>query len=45
MTEVDSRGVTREYASAHNMRYIPQTIDGVDCGMYVPPDQNGVYHT
>ena len=43
--EVDSQGVTREYASAHNMRYIPQTIDGVDCGMYVPPDQNGVYHT
>lgn len=43
---VDSMGQTREYAIANNMHYIPQTIDGVDAGVYVPYDSKaGCYHT
>ena len=43
---VDSRGITREYAMAHNMHYISQRIDGMDAGVYVPYDSKaGSYHT
>ena len=43
---VDSRGVTRQQAIASNMHYIPQTIDGMDAGLYVRYDANaGCYHT
>ncbi|WP_405306112.1 Ig-like domain-containing protein [Methanobrevibacter sp.] len=43
---VDSVGQTREYAKANNMRYIPQTIDGMDAGVYAPYDSKaGCYHT
>lgn len=43
---VDSRGVTREYAMAHNMHYISQRIDGMDAGVYVRYDSKaGSYHT
>ena len=43
---VDSSGITREYAIANNWHYIPQTIDGMDAGLYVPYDSaNGCYHT
>lgn len=43
---VDSRGITREYAMAHNMHYISQSIDGMDAGVYVRYDSKaGSYHT
>lgn len=43
---VDSLGQSREYAIANNMHYIPQTIDGMDAGIYVPYDSKaGCYHT
>ena len=43
---VDSSGITREYAIANNLHYIPQTIDGQNAGLYVPYDSNaGCYHT
>lgn len=43
---VDSLGTTREYAIANNWHYIPQTIDGMNAGSYVPYDSvNGCYHT
>lgn len=43
---VDSKGVTREYAIAHNWHYILLTIDGVDSGLYVSYDPiNRCYHT
>ena len=43
---VDSQGVTREEAKAKNMKYIAQTIDGQDAGVYVPYDPKaGCYHT
>lgn len=43
---VDAHGTTREYAIANNWHYIPMTIDGVDCGGYVPYDPNSkCYHT
>ena len=44
--KVDSMGQSREYAIANNMHYIPQTIDGMDAGIYVPYDSKaGCYHT
>ena len=44
--KVDSMGQSREYAIANNMHYIPQTIDGMDAGVYVPYDSKaGCYHT
>lgn len=44
--KVDSIGQSREYAIANNMHYIPQTIDGMDAGVYVPYDSKaGCYHT
>lgn len=44
--EVDTMGVTKEYAKRNNWHYIPQTIDGVDAGVYVPYDSKaGCYHT
>ncbi len=43
---VDARGVTRQQAIAGNMHYIPQRIDGMDAGLYVPYDAKaGCYHT
>ena len=43
---VDSRGITREYAMAHNMHYISQSIDGMDAGVYVRYDSKACpYHT
>ncbi len=43
---VDTRGITREYAIANNMHYIPMRIDGQDAGVYVPYDAKaGCYHT
>lgn len=43
---VDTAGTTQEYAIANNWHYIPQTIDGVDAGIYVPYDSKaGCYHT
>lgn len=43
---VDSAGVTREYAIAHNMHYIPMEIDGQTVGGYVAYDPKaGCYHT
>lgn len=43
---VDAAGTTREYAIANNWHYIPQTIDGMDAGIYVPYDSKaGCYHT
>jgi hypothetical protein len=43
---VDTMGITREYAIANNMHYIPGRIDGVDVGVYVPYDAKaGCYHT
>lgn len=44
--EVDAAGTTREYAMANGWQYIPQTIDGMDAGIYVPYDSKaGCYHT
>ena len=44
--DVDSLGVTKEYAKHNNWHYIPQTIDGRDAGVYVPYDSKaGCYHT
>ena len=50
--EVDSQGVTREYAIANNWHYIEMTVDGdrpgeyVNVGGYVPYDAKaGCYHT
>jgi hypothetical protein len=49
--EVDSQGITREYAIAHNMHYVESTVDGdrpgemVTVGGYTKPDPNtGYYH-
>jgi hypothetical protein len=43
---VDYLGQTREFAIANNYHYIPMTIDGVDCSVYVPYDSKaGCYHT
>ena len=43
---VDSMGITREYAIAHNMHYISMKIDGEVVGTYVPYDAKaGCYHT
>lgn len=44
--EVDSQGITREYAIAHDMHYIEMTIDGKTVGGYTAIDPNtGTYHT
>jgi len=44
--EVDSHGITREYAIANNMHYIEMTIDGKTVGGYTAIDPNtGTYHT
>lgn len=44
--EVDSQGITREYAIAHNMHYIKMEIDGRTVGGYTAVDPNtGTYHT
>lgn len=44
--EVDSQGITREYAIAHNMHYIEMEIDGRTVGGYTAVDPNtGTYHT
>ena len=49
--DVDSQGITREYAIAHNMHYVEITVDGdrpgemVTVGGYTKPDPNtGYYH-
>ncbi|WP_405305463.1 hypothetical protein [Methanobrevibacter sp.] len=50
--EVDSHGITREYAIAHDMHYVEITVDGdrpgemVTVGGYTRADPNtGYYHT
>ena len=44
--EVDSQGITREYAIAHDMHYIEMEIDGRTVGGYTAVDPNtGTYHT
>ena len=50
--EVDSQGITREYAIAHDMHYIEMNVDGdrpgeyITVGGYVSYDPNaGCYHT
>ena len=44
--EVDSQGITREYAIAHDMHYIEMEIDGRTVGGYTTVDPNtGTYHT
>lgn len=44
--EVDSQGITREYAIAHDMHYIEMEIDGKTVGGYTAVDPNtGTYHT
>ena len=44
--EVDSHGITREYAIAHDMHYIEMEIDGRTVGGYTAVDPNtGTYHT
>ena len=50
--EVDSQGITREYAIAHDMHYIEMRVDGdrpgeyVTVGGYTARDpNNGLYHT
>lgn len=50
--EVDSQGITREYAIAHDMHYMEMRVDGdrpgeyVTVGGYVAYDANaGCYHT
>ena len=44
--EVDSHGVTREYAIANDWHYMELIIDGKDVGGYVAYDPvNGCYHT
>ena len=44
--EVDSYGVTREYAIAHDWHYIELIIDGKDCGGYTAIDPTrGTYHS
>lgn len=44
--EVDSHGITREYAIAHDMHYIEMKIDGRTVGGYTAVDPNtGTYHT
>lgn len=50
--EVDSQGITREYAIAHNMHYIEMTVDGDRPGEYVTvggytayDPAAGCYHT
>ena len=43
---VDSNGITREYAIAHNMHYMEMRIDGKTVGGYVAYDPAaGCYHT
>ena len=44
--EVDSQGITREYAIANDMHYLELTIDGRTVGGYTAIDPNtGTYHT
>ena len=44
--EVDSHGITREYAIANDMHYLELTIDGRTVGGYTAIDPNtGTYHT
>lgn len=44
--EVDSQGITREYAIAQDMHYIEMEIDGRTVGGYTAVDPNtGTYHT
>lgn len=44
--EVDSQGITREYAIANDMHYLELNIDGKTIGGYTAIDPNtGTYHT